>query len=77
MLQCLTLISVRDNERIYLWGENKVLFISGTYPYVTSSNCSIGGVCTGLGIPPKYDIKDKFRICLTQFFIEWSGMCLE
>merc|ERR1712141_592110 len=25
----------------------------GTYPYVTSSNCSIGGVCTGLGIPPK------------------------
>ena len=27
---------------------------SGTYPYVTSSNCSIGGVCTGLGIPPKF-----------------------
>jgi len=26
----------------------------GTYPYVTSSNCSIGGVCTGLGIPPKF-----------------------
>lgn len=26
----------------------------GTYPYVTSSNCSIGGVCTGLGIPPGY-----------------------
>jgi hypothetical protein len=24
----------------------------GTYPYVTSSNCSIGGACTGLGIPP-------------------------
>lgn len=23
----------------------------GTYPFVTSSNCSIGGVCTGLGIP--------------------------
>lgn len=31
-----------------------LLFIPGTYPYVTSSNCSIGGVCTGLGIPPKY-----------------------
>ena len=27
---------------------------SGTYPYVTSSNCSIGGVCTGLGIPPRF-----------------------
>jgi adenylosuccinate synthase len=25
----------------------------GTYPYVTSSNCSIGGVLTGLGIPPQ------------------------
>ncbi len=24
----------------------------GTYPYVTSSNASIGGVCTGLGVPP-------------------------
>ncbi|XP_074641921.1 adenylosuccinate synthetase isozyme 1 A-like [Tubulanus polymorphus] len=24
----------------------------GTYPFVTSSSCSIGGVCTGLGIPP-------------------------
>ncbi|CAH8468251.1 unnamed protein product [Heterobilharzia americana] len=24
----------------------------GTYPHVTSSNCSIGGVCTGLGIAP-------------------------
>ena len=25
----------------------------GTYPYVTSSSTTIGGVCTGLGIPPK------------------------
>jgi len=25
----------------------------GTYPYVTSSNASVGGVCTGLGVPPK------------------------
>jgi adenylosuccinate synthase len=25
----------------------------GTYPYVTSSNASIGGVCTGLGIGPR------------------------
>lgn len=26
----------------------------GTYPFVTSSNSTIGGVCTGLGIPPQY-----------------------
>ena len=25
----------------------------GTYPFVTSSNASIGGVCTGLGVPPQ------------------------
>merc|ERR550532_2009049 len=25
----------------------------GTYPFVTSSNTTIGGVCTGLGVPPK------------------------
>lgn len=27
--------------------------LAGTYPYVTSSNCSIGGVLTGLGLPPQ------------------------
>lgn len=25
----------------------------GTYPFVTSSSTSIGGVCTGLGVPPR------------------------
>lgn len=25
----------------------------GTYPYVTSSNTTIGGACTGLGLPPQ------------------------
>ncbi len=25
----------------------------GTYPYVTSSNGTVGGVCTGLGVPPR------------------------
>ncbi|KAG9334178.1 hypothetical protein JZ751_008537 [Albula glossodonta] len=25
----------------------------GTYPFVTSSNCTVGGVCTGLGLPPQ------------------------
>lgn len=27
---------------------------SGTYPFVTSSNCTVGGVCTGLGVPPSH-----------------------
>jgi adenylosuccinate synthase len=25
----------------------------GTYPYVTSSNATAGGICTGLGLPPR------------------------
>ncbi len=25
----------------------------GTYPYVTSSSATVGGVCTGLGVPPR------------------------
>lgn len=30
----------------------ETLLCVGTYPFVTSSNCTVGGVCTGLGIPP-------------------------
>lgn len=30
-----------------------ILLIVGTYPYVTSSNCTVGGAITGLGIPPQ------------------------
>src|SRR4029078_9962808 len=26
----------------------------GTYPFVTSSNTVVGGVCTGLGVAPKH-----------------------
>jgi len=33
----------------------------GIYPYVTSSNCSIGGVCTGLGLPPQ-DVKHVYGV---------------
>uniref|UniRef100_A0A674P778 Adenylosuccinate synthetase n=1 Tax=Takifugu rubripes TaxID=31033 RepID=A0A674P778_TAKRU len=33
----------------------------GTYPFVTSSNCTVGGVCTGLGIPP-LNIGDVFGV---------------
>lgn len=29
----------------------------GTYPFVTSSNCTAGGICTGLGLPPR-EIRD-------------------
>ncbi|ODM88200.1 Adenylosuccinate synthetase [Orchesella cincta] len=46
---------LRDNKKILVEGANAAMLDIdfGTYPYVTSSNCSIGGVCTGLGLPPK------------------------
>eukprot|EP00741_Cyanophora_paradoxa_P006624 tig00001029_g6409.t1 len=42
-------------KRILIEGANATLLDIdfGTYPYVTSSNASIGGACTGLGISPK------------------------
>merc|ERR1712198_808554 len=45
---------LQDGSKVLVEGANaSMLDIDfGTYPYVTSSNCSIGGLCTGLGIPP-------------------------
>ncbi|KAG7462970.1 hypothetical protein MATL_G00190400 [Megalops atlanticus] len=33
----------------------------GTYPFVTSSNCTVGGVCTGLGTPP-HNVGEVFGV---------------
>ncbi|KAL7978180.1 hypothetical protein Chor_005167 [Crotalus horridus] len=43
-------------KKILVEGANAALLDIdfGTYPFVTSSNCTVGGVCTGLGIPPHY-----------------------
>ncbi|XP_076816792.1 adenylosuccinate synthetase isozyme 1-like [Clavelina lepadiformis] len=43
-----------DSKNILIEGANATMLDIdfGTYPFVTSSNCTIGGVCTGLGIPP-------------------------
>lgn len=35
--------------------------ILGTYPYVTSSNATVGGAITGLGIPP-LAVKDVIAV---------------
>uniref|UniRef100_A0AAF6ZFA7 Adenylosuccinate synthetase isozyme 1 n=1 Tax=Bos taurus TaxID=9913 RepID=A0AAF6ZFA7_BOVIN len=42
-------------KKILVEGANAALLDIdfGTYPFVTSSNCTVGGVCTGLGIPPQ------------------------
>ncbi|NXK45326.1 PURA1 synthetase, partial [Chauna torquata] len=43
-------------KKILVEGANAALLDIdfGTYPFVTSSNCTVGGVCTGLGIPPQH-----------------------
>ncbi|XP_017885737.1 adenylosuccinate synthetase isoform X1 [Ceratina calcarata] len=45
-----------EGKKVLVEGANAAMLDIdfGTYPYVTSSNCSIGGVCTGLGLPPTY-----------------------
>ena len=47
--------ATRAGRRVLIEGaQGAMLDIDhGTYPYVTSSNATIGGACTGLGIPPK------------------------
>ncbi|KIY45003.1 Adenylosuccinate synthetase [Fistulina hepatica ATCC 64428] len=47
--------ALADGKRILVEGANALMLDLdfGTYPYVTSSSTCIGGVFTGLGIPPK------------------------
>ncbi|KAJ6218249.1 hypothetical protein RDWZM_009406 [Blomia tropicalis] len=48
--------SIRMGKKILIEGANATMLDIdfGTYPFVTSSNCTVGGACTGLGIPPRY-----------------------
>ena len=45
---------ISDGKTLLAEGANATLLDIdlGTYPYVTSSSTSIGGLCTGLGIAP-------------------------
>ncbi len=47
--------AVRDGRHVLFEGAQGTLLDidHGTYPYVTSSNGTSGGVCTGLGVPPR------------------------
>lgn len=47
--------TLQDGKRVLFEGAQATLLDidHGTYPFVTSSNASIGGVCTGLGVPAK------------------------
>jgi adenylosuccinate synthase len=47
--------AMRDGQPILFEGAQGTLLDidHGTYPYVTSSNSTVGGVCTGLGVAPR------------------------
>jgi adenylosuccinate synthase len=47
--------AMREGRRVLFEGAQATMLDidHGTYPYVTSSNASVGGVCTGLGVPPR------------------------
>ncbi|KAL9715469.1 Adenylosuccinate synthase [Leucoagaricus gongylophorus] len=47
--------AIATGKRVLVEGANALMLDLdfGTYPFVTSSSTSVGGVCTGLGIPPK------------------------
>lgn len=47
--------AIAANKKILIEGANALMLDLdfGTYPYVTSSSTGIGGVLTGLGIPPR------------------------
>ena len=47
--------AIADGKAIMFEGAQGTLLDidHGTFPFVTSSNASAGGVCTGLGVPPK------------------------
>jgi adenylosuccinate synthase len=46
--------TLRSGQNVLVEGANALMLDMdfGTYPFVTSSNPSVGGVCTGAGIPP-------------------------
>merc|ERR1712151_1425379 len=46
---------ITRGNRVLVEGANAALLDIdfGTYPFVTSSNTTVGGVLTGLGVPPK------------------------
>jgi adenylosuccinate synthase len=46
---------MKEGKKILAEGANGALLDidHGSYPFVTSSNTTTGGICTGLGVPPQ------------------------
>ncbi len=48
--------ALSSGKKVMVEGANALMLDIdfGTYPYVTSSSCSVGGAATGLGIPARF-----------------------
>ena len=46
--------ALKEGKKVLVEGANAPMLDVdfGTYPFVTSSSASIGGICTGLGVSP-------------------------
>lgn len=55
--------AISSEKKVLVEGANAAMLDIdfGTYPYVTSSNCTVGAAATGLGIPPR-DIKRVYGV---------------
>ncbi|CAO3629506.1 unnamed protein product [Cunninghamella blakesleeana] len=55
--------AIVEKKKILVEGANALMLDLdfGTYPYVTSSNTTVGGVCTGLGVAPRH-IKNSIGV---------------
>jgi len=60
--------AARDGKRILFEGAHAALLDvdHGTYPYVTSSNCSSLGLFTGAGVPPQTVVAECNRVAAAQ-----------
>ncbi|MEK6892562.1 MAG: adenylosuccinate synthase [Nanoarchaeota archaeon] len=56
--------SLNKNKKILFEGAQGTLLDVdfGTYPFVTSSSATTGGICTGLGVPPK-KVQSVLGVC--------------
>lgn len=76
----LTNTAFDSGKRILVEGANATMLDIdfGTYPYVTSSNPSVGSVCTGLGVPPnkvRYRVSAKFVGQIVLYWYVLVGEC--
>jgi adenylosuccinate synthase len=65
IITALARAALTSGKKVMVEGANALMLDIdfGTYPYVTSSSCSVGGASTGLGIPARYLTDVSRSVC--------------